>query len=66
MTDENKFQKVAVKSPTKREIALIAASEGRYEYEIVEDALTLYKAVAVKGGKKTHKIVPIADVIATQ
>jgi len=66
MTDEKKeFKKVSLPPPLKREIALIAASESRYEYEIVADAMHLYKQVAVGKSAKSKKPVPVADVIAT-
>ena len=67
MSDEKKeFKKVSVPHDLKREIALLAASESRYEYQIVEDALKLYKAVSVgKSTSKKSKPVPVADVIAT-
>lgn len=66
MADKKIFRKISVSETVKREVGIIAASEGRFEYEIIEDALTLYKAVAV--GKsprsKNTKSVPIADVIS--
>jgi len=68
MIEEKKqFKKVSIPPPLKREIALLAASESRYEYEIVEDAMKLYKAVAVGKSLRSRdkKPVPVADVIAT-
>ena len=67
MIEEKKqFKKVSIPPPLKREIALLAASESRYEYEIVADAMKLYKAVAVgKSTSKKSKPVPVADMIAT-
>ena len=68
MTDEKQqFKKVSIPPPLKREIALLAASESRYEYEIVADAMSLYKQVAVgrSSKSKNKKPVPVADVIAT-
>lgn len=67
MSDEKKeFKKVSIPRPLKREIALLAASESRYEYEIVADAMNLYKQVAVSKSKPRKKQpVPVADVIAT-
>jgi len=67
MTEEKQqFKKVSLPPPLKREIALLAASESRYEYQIVEDAMKLYKQVAVgKSTSKKSKPVPVADVIAT-
>lgn len=67
MTDEkNTFVRMNVKSTTKREIDIIAASEQRDIYEVVEDMLKLYKIVSV--GKtpksKNNKSVPVADVVA--
>lgn len=46
MADENKttFTKISVKPEVKREIDIIAATEQRYTYEVVDDMLKLYKA----------------------
>lgn len=60
----SKSPKIAVRFATKREFAIIAASERRPEYEIVEDALKLYKALAVKKRKTVVKDVPVQDVIS--
>lgn len=50
MPDENKpnFVKIAVKPDTKREIDIIAATEQRYTYEVVDEMLKLYKASVVE------------------
>jgi hypothetical protein len=68
MADKTKFEKVSVKPEVKREIGIIAASENRFEYEIVADAMNLYKQVAIGKGpivKKNRKTVSVADVIAS-
>lgn len=69
MAEENTtFVRMNVKSDIKREIDILAASEQRPVYEIVDDMLKLYKAVAIKRAtKSTRKVedVPVADVIAT-
>ena len=56
MPDEKKeFKKVSLPPSLKREIALLAASESRYEYQIVEDAVKLYKQVADKPKVRNNK-----------
>lgn len=62
-----KSPKIAVPEELKREIAIIAGSEGRPEYRIVEDAMRLYKAVAVGKSPRSKKTksVPVVDVIAS-
>ena len=66
MADKKIFRKISVSETVKREVGIIAASEGRFEYEIIEEALRLYKAVAI--GKsprsKNTKSVSITDVIS--
>lgn len=66
MPVNNNSPRIAVEEETKREISIIAAHEGRKEYEIVRDALELYKAVLKKPArsKKVIKPVPIAEVIS--
>lgn len=66
MSENNKFAKVSVKEETKREISLLAAHERRYEYEVVRDALELYKAVVLKkpSGSKKVKSVSVSEIIA--
>lgn len=62
----DQFKKVSVKEPVKRDIAIIAGAEGRHEYQVVADAMRLYKAVALKGGTKRPrnlKNVPVAEII---
>jgi hypothetical protein len=67
-TSNDEFKKVSVKEPIKREIAILAATEDRHEYEIVADALKLYKVAALKRGTKSPrnlKNVPVSEIIAT-
>ena len=66
MSDKTLFVRMNVKSNVKREIDILAASEQRNTYEIVEDMLNLYKANAVgsKSQSKKIKSVPVADVIS--
>jgi hypothetical protein len=62
---EEKFVRINVKEPIKREIDIIAASEGRHVYEIVDDALKLYKAVVVKKtARRKVKEVTMAEIVA--
>jgi hypothetical protein len=67
MADEKTtFLKIAVKSDVKREIDILAASEQRATYEVVDDMLNIYKAVVM--GKKPHplsKEVSVSDVVAS-
>lgn len=64
--EKEETKKLYVPLSLKREIAIIAGSEQRPEYEIVADAMNLYKQVALgKSPKKNKKPVPVADVIAT-
>lgn len=66
MTDTKKeFKKVAIPAQLKMEIAVLAAQEQRHEYQIVIDALSLYKQVAMSKNKRNKKLVPVTDVIAT-
>jgi hypothetical protein len=63
---KDEFVRMNIKQGAKREIDIIAASEQRPVYEIVEDMLKLYKAAAVgKSLSKKSKPVSVADVIAT-
>lgn len=65
MENEEKIRtlKVAVKAPVKREIDIIAASEQRPVYLVVEDMVRLYKAVTVKRpGSKSAKPVPVVEI----
>lgn len=63
--EKEEFKKVALPPSLKREIAIIASSESRYEYEIVADAIKLYKAIAIsKNPKKKIKDVPVQDVVS--
>jgi hypothetical protein len=67
MTNEKSaFLRLNIKKETKREIDILAAHEQRDVYKIVEDMLTLYKAVAV--GKhpvgKNSKAIPVEKVIS--
>jgi hypothetical protein len=66
MAENNKFLKVAVKEKTKQEISLLAAFEQRHEYEIVRDALELYKAVLKKPSshKKITEPISVVEIIA--
>jgi hypothetical protein len=66
MSENNKFAKVSVKEETKQEISMLAAFERRHEYEIVRDALELYKIVLKKPSrsKKIVKPVSIAEIIS--
>jgi hypothetical protein len=67
MPKDNEFAKVSAKKETKREIQIIAASEERHEYELVEDMLKLYKAVVIKktARLKNIKNVPVAEFISS-
>lgn len=66
MEQKDEFTKLSVKSTVKHEIDIIAATERRFVYEVVEDMLKLYKAVAFeqpvkklpksRNGKKNGKI----------
>ena len=56
--EKEEFAKLSVKSNVKHEIDIIAATERRFVYEVVEDMLKLYKYVVIgktpKGnGKKS-------------
>lgn len=66
MSENNDFAKVAVKKETKQEISMLAAYERRHEYEIVRDALELYKGVLKKPSrlKKVVKPISIAEIIS--
>ena len=68
MANEKKvFKKLAVPEPLKQEIAAVAGHEGRYEYELVEEAWKLYKLVAIGKSTKSKNIesVPVVDVISS-
>jgi len=61
----SKSPKISVKIATKRQFDIIAASEGRHVYEVVDDALKLYKAVAIgKTKKKKIRDIPVQDVVS--
>lgn len=66
MANKKIFRKISVSETVKREVGIIAASEGRFEYEIIEDALTLYKAVAVGKSPRSKGIkhISVTDVIS--
>lgn len=51
----NESPRIAVPEEVKRDISILASTEGRYEYEIVADALKLYKAVSIKRGAKNAR-----------
>lgn len=60
--------KISATKEAKREIDILAASEKRHVYEVVNDMLKLYKAVSVGHSVlriKKIKPVRIEDVIAT-
>lgn len=53
MTDEKTtFQKISVKPEVKREIDIIAATEQRYTYEVVDDMLKLYQATKAEQARQ--------------
>jgi L-ribulose-5-phosphate 3-epimerase UlaE len=55
---EEKFTKLSVKENVKQDVDVLAAIERRNAYEVVADAIRLYKAVSYgKGDKKLKKIV---------
>lgn len=58
------FTKLSVKSNVKREIDILAASEKRDVYVVVDDMLQLYKAVVLGKAPRPKEIVSIADVVA--
>lgn len=45
MEKEEKFLKVSVKEPVKQDVGILASIERRHEYEIVADAIKLYKSL---------------------
>ena len=51
MPEKEEFAKLSVKSNVKHEIDIIAATERRFVYEVVEDMLRLYKQVVEKAPK---------------
>ena len=51
--EKEEFAKLSVKSNVKHEIDVIAATERRFVYEVVEDMLKLYKQV-VKNSPKSR------------
>lgn len=58
MTTEEKFLKVSVKENVKQDIGILASLERRHEYEIVADALKVYKALYhTDSNKKLRKAV---------
>jgi len=56
---EEKFTKVSVKENVKQDFDVLAAIERRHVYEVVADALRLYKIVA--HGKDSKKLKKITD-----
>jgi hypothetical protein len=52
--EKEEFAKLSVKSNVKHEIDIIAATERRFVYEVVEDMLKLYKHVVVGKTPKTR------------
>lgn len=62
----DKFDKLSVKPEVKREIDIIAAAERRHVYEVVADALKVYKIVSYGKGKKSKNAEPVtvAEVVA--
>lgn len=64
-SEKEEFTKLSVKSNVKHEIDIIAATERRFVYEVVDDMLKLYKTVAMgKSLSKKEKYILIADVIS--
>ena len=57
--ENEKFKQVNVKEPVKQDIGVLASIEHRHEYEIVADALKVYKALYHNGdsSKKLRKAV---------
>lgn len=53
---EEKFKQLNVKDSVKQDFDVLAAIERRNVYEVVADALKLYKAVAYGKDKKLKKI----------
>jgi hypothetical protein len=67
MSENNDFAKVSVKKETKQEISILAGFEGRKEYEIIRDAMRLYKAVLKKPSRmKNVEDIPVAEVISSR
>ena len=68
MPEETKdtFVRINVKSNQKREIDILAASQQRNVYEIVDDMLKIYKAVLAKPNRKKVEDTAIEDVIAVR
>ena len=70
MEEKEEFSKVSVKSEVKHRIDIIAATERRFVYEVVEDMLKLYVAVTSKSPTKSpksrngKKSKPMSDVTA--
>ena len=65
MAEETKdtFVRINVKSGQKREIDILAASQQRNVYEIVDDMLRIYKAVLAKPNRKKIEHIAVEDVI---
>lgn len=56
--DEEKFVRINIKENVKQDIDMLAVIEKRHVYEVVADALKLYKSVAYgKTDKKLKKII---------
>ena len=51
-TPKEEFAKISVKANIKQEIDVIAATERRFVYEVVEDMLKLYKHVVIRKSQK--------------
>lgn len=52
--EKEEFAKLSVKSNVKHEIDIIAATERRFVYEVVEDMLKLYRQVVNKAPKSRN------------
>lgn len=66
---ENEKTKISVTKPVKREIDLLAASEQRPVYLVVEDMVEAYKATRISKlprPNKKAKPIPVIEVIAAQ
>ena len=53
--EKEEFAKLSVKSNVKHEIDIIAATERRFVYEVVEDMLKLYQHVVIGKTPKSPK-----------
>lgn len=64
-SEKEEFSKLSVKSNVKHEIDIIAATERRFVYEVVDDMLKLYKTVAIgKSLSKKEKHTLITELIS--